>query len=43
MEVEDKKGFSKCRAQQTLKILYEYGANSLGAIEGIRGAHNGHW
>jgi hypothetical protein len=42
MEVEDREGFSKCKAQQTLERLQEYGVDSL-VVEGIRGAHNGHW
>ncbi len=43
MEVENIKGFSKCKTQQISKRLQEYEIDFFEAIEGVRGAQNGHW
>ncbi len=37
MEVEDKKGFFKCKTQQTIERPQEYEINSLEATKGVRG------
>jgi hypothetical protein len=42
LEVENRKGFSKCKTQQISKRLQEYEIDFFEAI-GVRGAQNGHW
>ncbi len=43
LELEGKEWFIKCRTQQTLQRLQEYGANFFEATKGVRGAQIGHW
>jgi hypothetical protein len=42
LEVEDREGFSKCRAQQTSERLQEYGIDFLEATEEVGGAQSEH-
>jgi len=41
--LKTKKGFSKCRAQETSKRLQEYGTNFFEATKGVKGAQSKHW